>query len=255
MMGEELDSAYLTERGLLGDRAYALVDQETGRVVSAKNPRKWAKLFYFCASYKKQPEIEGDLPPVNISLPDGRVISTDHDPGDTDRVLSEELGREVKLVSTGMERPSYEEYWPDIEGRPKRETITEEDMPPQTFFDGSVLHILTTSTLDQLKEFYPEGRFEPRRFRPNIVVEASAREKGFVENSWPGRSLMMGKEVLVKITGPCTRCVMTTLAQGDLPSDLGILRTAARHNQVRVGVYATIGKGGLTRRGDLVRPE
>ncbi len=41
MMGEELDSSYVTERGLLGDRAYALVDQETGKVASAKNPRKW----------------------------------------------------------------------------------------------------------------------------------------------------------------------------------------------------------------------
>src|SRR5260370_12906318 len=41
MMGEEINSSLVTERGLLGDRSYALVDLATGKVVSAKNPRKW----------------------------------------------------------------------------------------------------------------------------------------------------------------------------------------------------------------------
>lgn len=44
MMGEELNAAGLTERGLLRDRAYALVDPSNGKVVSAKNPRKWGRL-------------------------------------------------------------------------------------------------------------------------------------------------------------------------------------------------------------------
>jgi uncharacterized protein len=39
MMGEELNSSYVTERGLIGDRTYALIDQKTGKVASAKNPR------------------------------------------------------------------------------------------------------------------------------------------------------------------------------------------------------------------------
>ena len=44
MLGEELNSSYITKRGLVGDRTYVLIDQETGKVVSAKNPRKWGKL-------------------------------------------------------------------------------------------------------------------------------------------------------------------------------------------------------------------
>jgi hypothetical protein len=48
---------------------------------------------------------------------------------------------------------------------------------------------------------------------------------------------------------------MTTLAQGDLPRDPGILRTAAQHNKVSVGVYATVVRGGTIRRGDAVRIE
>jgi MOSC domain-containing protein YiiM len=48
---------------------------------------------------------------------------------------------------------------------------------------------------------------------------------------------------------------MTTLAQGDLPKDPGILRAAAQHNQVHVGVYASVLHGGEIRRGDSVRLE
>jgi MOSC domain-containing protein YiiM len=45
---------------------------------------------------------------------------------------------------------------------------------------------------------------------------------------------------------------MTTLAQGDLPRDAGILRTATQHNQANVGVYASVVQGGVVRRGDSV---
>jgi len=48
---------------------------------------------------------------------------------------------------------------------------------------------------------------------------------------------------------------MTTLAQGDLPPDPGILRTAAQHNQVNVGVYAAVVRAGTIRRGDPIRLE
>jgi hypothetical protein len=128
-------------------------------------------------------------------------------------------------------------------------------MPAGTFFDLAVIHVLTTATIDRLRELYPQGRFEVRRFRPNIVVEAASGEKGFVENDWIGHTLAVGKEVRLSITGPCPRCVMTTLPQGDLPRDPGILRTAAQHNQVNVGVYAKVVRGGMIRRGDPARLE
>jgi uncharacterized protein YcbX len=128
-------------------------------------------------------------------------------------------------------------------------------MPPQTFFDIAVIHILTTSSINRLRELYPEGRFEVRRFRPNIVIDLVSGEKDFVENSWIGKNMIIGEDVHLKITGRCTRCVMTTLPQGDLPRDLGILRTIARYNQVTVGVYASVHRGGTIRRGDTVRLE
>ena len=43
-----------------------------------------------------------------------------------------------------------------------------------------------------------------------------------------------------------------TLPQGDLPKDNGILRTAARHNEVHVGVYGEVRRAGSEQRGDPV---
>src|SRR5207302_86512 len=51
MMGEELNAAEVTKFGLLGDRAYAVLDVETGKVASVKNPKKWPNLFSFRAAY------------------------------------------------------------------------------------------------------------------------------------------------------------------------------------------------------------
>jgi uncharacterized protein YcbX len=115
------------------------------------------------------------------------------------------------------------------------------------------VHLLTTATLDRLRELYPKGRFEVRRFRPNIVVEPASDEKSFVEKAWIGHTICIGDQVRLNISGPCPRCVMTTLPQGDLPRDPGILRAAAQHNKVNVGVYAAVLRGGPIRRGDAVR--
>jgi uncharacterized protein len=264
MLGEELNSSYVTERGLIGDRTYALIDQQTGKIASAKNPSKWGKLFDFRAAFIDTPQAVQNIPPVRITFPDGTQILSDQD-YIIDHTLSKVFGRDVSLImATSLDKPSYEEYWPDIEGLAQRAKVTDEDMPHHTFFDIAVIHILTTSTINPLRELYPEGRFEVRRFRPNVVVESSSassrgagQEKNdFIENSWVGKKLKIGEDIVLNVTAPCTRCVMTTLPQGDLPKDLGILRTTAKYNQVHAGVYASVHRGGGTIcRGDLVKLE
>jgi uncharacterized protein YcbX len=138
-----------------------------------------------------------------------------------------------------------------MEGLAHRDHVTDEALPEGTFFDLALLHILTTSTIDALRAAYPQGRFEPRRFRPNLILDTTGHS-GFVENTWIGRTLSIGDSVLLKITGPCPRCVMTTLPQGDLPKDAGILKTAATYNNVQVGVYATVLLPGPVARMDAV---
>jgi uncharacterized protein YcbX len=103
-----------------------------------------------------------------------------------------------------------------------------------------------------LSELYPEGRFEPRRFRPNLLIASNPGAAVFPENDWVGRTLTIGAEVELKISGNTGRCVMTTLAQGELPRDLAILRTAATYNQANVGDYATVTRAGLIRPGDSI---
>ena len=67
-----------------------------------------------------------------------------------------------------------------------------------------------------------------------------------------GREIAIGPQVRLRVTMTTGRCVMTTLAQGDLPHDRGILRTAVQHNDAQVGVYAQVVAGGRVMRGDAV---
>ena len=252
MLGEEVTAADVNARGLSGDRAYALVDGSDGKVASAKNPRKWPQLFRFRAALMDLPQSGSRRPPVRITMPDGRVMMSDEP--ELPETLSDLLGRTVTVQSsTGFPRTARaEEYWPDVEGLDLRDTVTDFELPEGTFFDAAVLHLLTTATLDRLGALYPEGRFDSRRFRPNVVVATSEHVRGFAENAWTGRVVHIGADIRLRVTGPCGRCVMTTLAQGDLPKDSGILRTAARHNELHVGVYAAVLRGGRIRRGDAV---
>jgi hypothetical protein len=251
MQGEELNAVWLTPRGLLGDRAFALISAEDGKVVSAKNPRKWPRMFAFRAAYVEPMSPESVLPPVRITLPDGTMTTSGAE--DVDRVLSRSLGRDVTLAAAAPENPQLEEYWPDMPELDRRDTVTDESMPAGTFFDLAAVHLLTTTTLDTLHKACPEGRFEVRRFRPNLVLQLDDRATGFPESAWTGRSLTIGDQVQLKITGPCPRCVMTTLAQSDLPADPRILKTAAQQNKAHVGVYASVVHDGWIRRGDTIR--
>lgn len=246
MMGEELNAIECVASGLLGDRAYALLDRSTGRVVSAKNPKRWPSMFRFRAAYVEPPRPGKTLPPVRITLPDGAEVRSDAVAVDT--VLSAALGADVTL-QTSVEVPRLEEYRPAIDGVRNEESVSDELIRAGTFFDAAPVHLLTTATIDALRAAYPQGRFEARRFRPNVVLTSAAT--GFAENKWHSGVLSLG-EARLRVEGGCPRCVMTTLPQGDLPHDLGILRTAANLNQALVGIYCSVATQGRLQVGDVV---
>lgn len=251
MMGEELNATLVTDRGLQGDRSLALVDVETGKVVSAKDPRRWPNMFDFRAAFVEPPAgaVSSPLPPVRITLPDGTTLETNE--ADIDTRLSAAIGRSVRLARSPFAGATGDGYVLDVDWLARRDEVFEIPIPPGTFFDCALVHLVTTATLDRLRAEAPSSRFEVRRFRPNFVVQTPKESEGFAENDWIGHTLKLG-DARLRIDRPCARCVMTTLPQSDLPKDPGVLRAVVRENDGNVGVYATVEQGGWVRRGDAV---
>ncbi len=245
MLGEALESVEFGAGGMLGDRTYAIVDPETGKVASAKNPKKWPNLFECRAGYLEEPTA-GRVSPVRVTLPDGSTMSSEST--DLDAALAAVLGRPGTLQHSVPPQPVLEEYWLDMEELERRDVITDDPMPDGTFFDCAPVHILTTGTLDSLRAVYPEGVFDIGRFRPNILLATREDAGSFPESGWIGRTLTIG-ELELHIVGHTGRCVMTTLPQPGIPRDPGILRAAARHNAAHVGVYAEVHRPGTVRVG------
>ena len=268
MLGEQLDSVELTDRGVAGDRAWAVVDRSDGKVATGKHPRKWSRLVELAAAY-----IDGSGSPVAVTFPDGTTIRSD---GAIDAALTTYLGRDVTLVSQAVEGQAIEEVWPQIEGLAPPELVEamsggrrEGDdpisdipvssmSPPGTFFDLTTLHVLTTATLRRLAELEPAADFDVRRYRPNVLVEAEG--DGFVENDWVGATLGLGAAAEARVDMATMRCVMTTLARDGLAADRGSLQAIARHNRQEIfggqwacaGVYASVTVAGELSLGDLV---
>jgi uncharacterized protein YcbX len=118
---------------------------------------------------------------------------------------------------------------------------------------------MTTATLGALSEAAPDSVFDPRRYRPNLLLDPPGG-LGFVEDEWVGDTLAVGDARII-VTMPTMRCVMTTLAQEGLAEDRDTLRTIARMNRRTIpgmgtwacaGVYADVTTGGPVRVGDPV---
>lgn len=274
MQGEQLDEVTVTSRGVLGDRAFALVDKETGKVASAKSVKMFPDLLACRATYVETPGRDDDLPPVRIDLPNGRSVRSD-DPA-VDRELSAHFGREVRLARVAPDDFTIDMYQPDIEGANPggqpgsvvaqklgaalfAEFGLESPLPAGSFLDAFPLSVITTSTLAHLNARRPDSRFDPRRFRMNLLV--ATEQLGFVENAWVSHEVGIGASARIMVTMPDARCVMTTLAQGDLPDDRDILRTLVEHNRIPVGplgelpcagVYGVTAAPGIVRIGDPV---
>ncbi len=274
MKGEQLQEVTVTERGVLGDRAYALIDAATGKVASAKSVKLFPGLLACRAAFVEPPRAECEMPSVRIDLPNGSSVTSDS--SDVDRALSAYFRRDVRLAQIAPDDFTIDQYHPDVEGADpggNRDTVVaqklgaalfaalgmESPVPVGSFFDVFPLSVMTTSTLARLSELRPQSRFEQRRFRMNVIVRTE--RPGFVENDWVGHALGLGDRTRINVALLDPRCVMTTLAQEDLPQDTDVLRTLVRHNRMQVGdlgrfpcagVYAVIAAPGTVRTGDHV---
>lgn len=272
MGGERLQEIAITKRGVLGDRTYALIDTDTGRVVSAKSAKLFPDILNCEARFVDPPRRDGDAPPVRITLPAGTVLRSDA--AGVDRTLSTYFKRNVALRRSAPEDFTVDQYHPDVEGADpggNKDAVVEQKLgsalfaslgmespvPIGSFLDVFPISVLTSSTLARLMQLQPRSQFDARRFRMNVILKTESAS--FIENEWIGRTLGLGEATQLSAALLDPRCVMVTLAQDDLPKDTEILRALVRHNMVKLGdlgefpcagIYAAVATPGTVRVGD-----
>ncbi|USK49466.1 MOSC domain-containing protein [Bacillus sp. CMF12] len=211
VLGESLSSAPVDSRGILGDRLWA-IKNEDGKFGSGKTTRRFQQmegLFNFKAKYERDTPL--------ITMPDGTEYR-----GDQERVnkaLSELLGFPVTLA--------------------KEESISH--------FDEGPISIITTSALKMLSKDLGEIA-DSRRFRANLVIETEAT--GYLEDEWVDQLIQVGESVTLKIVAPLQRCIMVNNPQEELKQDARILKTLATHHAAMFGVWAKVERCGEIRVGD-----
>ncbi len=267
MGGERLDEVELGAGGLPGDRAWAVRDEVRGGIRGAK---KLAGLLELCARYPLAPAATGSSP-AEITLPDGSTVGT----GDAD--IAERLSKAIDhpvtlwplLPADALDHyrrgaPTHEDFeqelrsifarlpdepLPDLSIFPPE--LLEFESPPGTYFDAFPLLILSRASLRSMQEKAPGSVFDPRRFRPNLLVSGTEGTEPFPEQAWRGRQLQIGDAVL-QVTVECPRCVVTTHGFEDLPSDPEVMRALVRETGGNLGVYATVDTPGRIRAGDPI---
>jgi uncharacterized protein YcbX len=233
LQGEAVRVADVEEDGIVGDRRWGIRDGRTDRILTA---RRRPELLAASASY------DDDGMPL-VALPDGSVTAG---PGErTDRLLSGWLGSPVSLVPAVGTEPGRAEYFEDATDDTSQ--AIEWTMPDGRYVDAAPVLVLTTASLRTGAGLHAEGVWDPRRFRPNILLDVDG--DGWVEDGWVERSVEMGGAVLRPIE-PCTRCTMVTRPQPGLDADKDIFRTLARHHQGKFGVWSEVVTTGAVSIGD-----
>lgn len=269
MAGERLDVCAIGPGGLLGDRGWAVRDEQADEIHGAKQLPK----LLLCAARYLEPPSGSAIPHVEITLPDDTTVRTDS--GRADEALSTLLGRPVTLwpLQPPTDDVHYRRQQPLDTEREWRAFLTrdsDEDLPdlsdadPElveeivrfatprgTYFDVSPFHLLTTASVAALAALVPDAAVDVRRFRPNLYIETPPDTDGFVEFEWSGSSIRIG-DVPMTAGGPVPRCGMTAAAQNGLPTDPSILRTIVREVNQNLGIYASTEATGIVRTGDVV---
>jgi len=212
LLGEPHMHLSLDDRGIAGDRLFALIDPD-GKIGSGKTTNRFKRIDRLLSL-----RAVTDEGPLQICFPDGQ--KTEISDGNLDSQLSGFLGQ---LVALRRER----------------------EVPHH---DDSALHLLLSSELAALQDHAPDARIDPRRFRANIILDTPG---SMTADDLLGRTLTIAGTRLL-VTHKTERCRMVTMEQSDLPFDPRILRTIAQAFDMHFGLYARILKPGPVSVGDPV---
>lgn len=263
MRGERLEACAIGDKGLVGDRGWAVRDETAGEI---RGGRQIPRLLYCAARYRREPEAE-PYPEALIEFPDGREIASDDPAAAT--ALSEWLERPVTVWP--LRPPTDADHYRRLPGtiddlREQFGRMPDEPLPdmaifppilmqyvasPGTYFDVLPMHLLTTASLAYLAAKNPAAEWKVQRFRPNVVVD-SGELSGLVEADWAGKTIRLGG-VELDCYSPSPRCAITVHAQGEaVKKDPSILRTIVREANQNLGVYASVKTPGRIQIGDAV---
>ena len=261
MRGELLQTCRISDKGLIGDRAWAVRDDTAGEVRGGRNlPR----LLQCYSTYQEEPESE-PYPAATIRFPDATEIRSD-DP-EANIKLTEWMKQPVSIWPIQPEEntdhyrrlPMTEESLMQEFGREPGEPLPDLSKLPEilmkyvsvpgTYFDVTPVQLLTTATLKYLSELNPDADWAIPRFRPNLVID-TGDEVGPIENEWLGKTIRLGSaELMCFASSP--RCAITMHEQGsDIPKDPSMLRTIVKHADQNLGVYCMVKKTGTVNTGD-----
>jgi uncharacterized protein YcbX len=227
LAGERQDAITVGKQTVHGDRLFGLVDRSDNEIARPDRDAKWHKVPLIRTRLSQAHALE-------VCVPGGDWLAA---PGiESDRAVSAYLGFDASIRPFRQENAA-----PNYAGPLTAERYVK-----------TPIHLLTTASLARLKALHPEGAADPRRFRPNIVVDMPAVEDSFPETEWIGRRLAIG-DLLLTIAEPCRRCGFTIIAQDDFDHDPAILRNLVRHNAHNLGVYCTVDQPALVEVGAPMR--
>ncbi|MCO5734191.1 MOSC domain-containing protein [Rhizobium sp. SSA_523] len=221
--GEAVSTAELAGSGLPEDRRFTIIDRQTNRAAAPEKEARWHPALALVARWHD----EGG----EIGFPDGTWLAIDAP--ELDDRLSRYFGFEAAML------PS----------RSPEEGLEPRDGFATTRYAASPVHLVTSASLEWLKDKVGPDTVSSRRFRPNFVLENDGGE-ALQERQWLDRRVKLGNAVL-RVTEETKRCGMTFIAQPGLPEEPEILRSVLRHNRRNFGVYCEVVEPGTIRLGDL----
>jgi len=265
MGGERLEEVNVIERGIPGDRAWAVRDEVRGGIRGAK---QIADLMKFSSRYENAPHDTESSEAQIVLADDSRATTSDPN---INEILSSALDHAVTLwpLMPPEDLDHYRRGAPDsddpethwrgvfnrLEGEPLPDMsvfpveLMEFESPLGTYFDAFPLLLMTTQSLTTMSDRVPDSQFDVRRFRPNFLISDLDSDDAFPELGWEGKRAQLGSAVL-RFTVTCPRCVMVTRGFEDLPKDPKIMRTLVKENGGHMGVYASVEEPGTIHRGD-----
>jgi uncharacterized protein YcbX len=214
MAGEALESADASWHGFAGDRRWAFV-----RAGLERSGFPWLTIRERSEMWRYRPSFvdpaEPDRSAAVVVTPDGRELDV------VDPALAAELGDGVRVIKQN-----------------------------RGVFDVSPLSLTTTQSVAAIGSLVG-AELEPRRFRPNLLVEAAGDEP-FAEDRWVGSVLEIG-EARIRVDLRDERCVMVNVNPSTTERNAAVLKAIARERGACLGVYASTVTPGRVAVGDAVR--